>query len=156
MQIGSSIFWFKPCRAWRKGSESGWLLQRWFGGARLGDTLKDVISTSAGLRSPSKQTLCRLTPAGCSESLAASENGRLLEKQIQFTLTCKLGDRTASCFFGFTDMCICGQSQVHVSVLSGCQQLHLGIGTVPPSSQDLALSGKRGKDGEPSKSPQSH
>ena len=118
--------------------------------------LKDVISTSVGLHSSSKQTLCWVTPAGCSESLAAFENGRLLKKEIQFTFSCKLGDRSTSYFFGFTDTCRCGQSQVCVSVLSGCQQLHLGIHNVPLSSQDLTSGGKRRKDREPSKTPQSH
>lgn len=74
--------------------------------------LKDVISASVGVHS-SKQMLCHLTPAGCSDPLAAFESRRLLKKEVQFTLTCKLEDRTTFCFFGFTDTCRCGQSQLH-------------------------------------------
>lgn len=109
--------------------------------------LKDVISASVGVHS-SKQMLCHVTPAGCSDPLAAFESRRLLKKEIQFTLTCKLEDRTTFCFFGFTDMCRCGQSQLHDSVPSGCQQLHLGIHMALPTPQDFTLGGKRRKGRE--------
>lgn len=101
--------------------------------------LKDVIAASVELQSSSKHRLCQVTSAGCSESLAAFENGSLLKREIQFTLACELWDTTTSYLFGFTDTCRCGQSQIHTSVLSECQQLHLEIHTVPPSSQDQAV-----------------
>lgn len=101
--------------------------------------LKDVITASVGLQSSSKDTLCRVTSARCSESLAAFKKGSLLKREIQFTLACELGDRTTSYFFGFTDTCRCRQSQIHTPVLSECQQLHAGIHTAPPSSQDQAV-----------------
>lgn len=153
MQISSLTFLFKLSWGWQRVLNQACHFRDNLEKHGLKAPLKDVISTSVGPHLRSKQMLCQLIPAECSESLVTFENGRLLKQEIQFTRICQLESRTKPPQT-WIHKHECTWTEPFGQWLGDLSSFILGIHTVPLSSQSLC--GKRRKDKEPRMSPWDH